>query len=203
MPIKHPNLKLTRLTDALPAWTGEIVPADYMKSASRCVTAAADWWRCGAATQGNEQGIQLHVVLINETGMVCAECAVVGRTTGLSGYQPDIPGGQPHAARHLRPARHLRAGRPRSSQMAAPRAWPGEVHPLRKDFDAAASPTMSRTIIPSCGGTRACMRYPVGPVHAGIIEPDISVFPSSVRRVLRLEEHLGTCTKASKNVSRA
>ncbi len=28
MPIKHPNLQLTRLTDALPAWVGDIATGD-------------------------------------------------------------------------------------------------------------------------------------------------------------------------------
>ncbi|MGH8682944.1 MAG: NADH-quinone oxidoreductase subunit C [Burkholderiales bacterium] len=71
-------------------------------------------------------------------------------------------------------------------------AWPGGVFPLRKDFDAA-------TRFP-----RAADRYPfvkvegegvheipVGPVHAGTIEPGHFRFSVVGEKILRLEERLG------------
>ena len=48
MPITHPNLHLTKLAGAIPAWSGEIKPDDLQPTARACRTAAAGWWHCGA-----------------------------------------------------------------------------------------------------------------------------------------------------------
>src|ERR1035437_9468005 len=104
MPIKHPNLKLARLTDALPAWTGEIAPDDLHEICQQVRDGGGRLvalWGSDARQQGRGsdtlpaepacgssrvapppapegysppcrgRGFMLHVVLLNETGMVC------------------------------------------------------------------------------------------------------------------------------------
>ena len=71
-------------------------------------------------------------------------------------------------------------------------AWPAEAFPLRRDFDAAGLP-------PNALADYEFVRVegdgvheiPVGPIHAGIIEPGHFRFSVVGEKVLRLEERLG------------
>ncbi len=71
-------------------------------------------------------------------------------------------------------------------------AWPDNFHPLI-DVDAPASPTVPvadhYAFVPVEGD--GVHEIPVGPVHAGIIEPGHFRFSVVGEKVLRLEEHLG------------
>lgn len=70
--------------------------------------------------------------------------------------------------------------------------WPADVWPLRKEFDA-------RTRMPRVEGSYRWIRadgegvyeIPVGPVHAGIIEPGHFRFQAVGEEVINLEERLG------------
>lgn len=89
-------------------------------------------------------------------------------------------------------------GRPERRLGADPRpwlrhaAWPEDVHPLRRDFDGAQQ-------FPAAQERYAFVRVegdgvheiPVGPVHAGIIEPGHFRFSIVGEKVLRLEQRLG------------
>ena len=71
-------------------------------------------------------------------------------------------------------------------------AWPGSIHPLRKSFDGSTVfPTEEDNypFIPVTGN--GVHEIPVGPVHAGTIEPGHFRFSIVGERVLRLEERLG------------
>jgi Ni,Fe-hydrogenase III large subunit len=71
-------------------------------------------------------------------------------------------------------------------------AWPDDAYPLRQDADAAR-------VYPSAEGPYSFVpvegegvhEIPVGPVHAGIIEPGHFRFSIVGEKVLRLEERLG------------
>jgi Ni,Fe-hydrogenase III large subunit/Ni,Fe-hydrogenase III component G len=71
-------------------------------------------------------------------------------------------------------------------------AWPGGVFPLRKDFDAAAGfprgPDQYPFVRVEGEGVH---EIPVGPVHAGTIEPGHFRFSIVGEKILRLEERLG------------
>ena len=71
-------------------------------------------------------------------------------------------------------------------------AWPENVHPLRRDFDGvsqfrAASEPYPFLQVEGDG----VHEIPIGPVHAGIIEPGHFRFSVVGEKVLRLEERLG------------
>jgi Ni,Fe-hydrogenase III large subunit/Ni,Fe-hydrogenase III component G len=71
-------------------------------------------------------------------------------------------------------------------------AWPGGQFPLRKDFDAGArfEPGEDRYAFVRVEG-EGVHEIPVGPVHAGTIEPGHFRFTIVGEKVLRLEERLG------------
>ena len=71
-------------------------------------------------------------------------------------------------------------------------AWPEDVFPLRRDVDAARSfaPGDDRYAFVPVEGD-GVHEIPVGPVHAGTIEPGHFRFSVVGEKVLRLEERLG------------
>ena len=71
-------------------------------------------------------------------------------------------------------------------------AWPADFFPLRRDADAARSFVLEQehyAFVPVSGD--GVHEIPVGPVHAGIIEPGHFRFSVVGEKVLRLEERLG------------
>jgi Ni,Fe-hydrogenase III component G len=71
-------------------------------------------------------------------------------------------------------------------------AWPEDAFPLRKDFDATGRPGRDedRYAFVTVGG-EGVHEIPVGPVHAGTIEPGHFRFSIVGEKILRLEERLG------------
>jgi Ni,Fe-hydrogenase III large subunit/Ni,Fe-hydrogenase III component G len=69
-------------------------------------------------------------------------------------------------------------------------AWPGDAHPLRRDFDFRGTDTPEDYAFVRVAG-EGVHEIPVGPVHAGTIEPGHFRFSVLGERVLRLEERLG------------
>ncbi|HEY6865117.1 MAG TPA: NADH-quinone oxidoreductase subunit C [Burkholderiales bacterium] len=71
-------------------------------------------------------------------------------------------------------------------------AWPEDVHPLRKDFDAAKTFPQEPDRYPFVKVEgEGVHEMPVGPVHAGTIEPGHFRFSIVGEKLLRLEERLG------------
>jgi Ni,Fe-hydrogenase III large subunit len=74
-------------------------------------------------------------------------------------------------------------------------AWRGGQHPLRRDFPLAGGPEAETA--PDCEYPfrpvegEGVYEIPVGPVHAGIIEPGHFRFQAVGETILSLEEHLG------------
>ncbi len=71
-------------------------------------------------------------------------------------------------------------------------AWPEDAFPLRRDFDAAKLPAnrLADYAFVRVEGD-GVHEIPVGPIHAGIIEPGHFRFSIVGEKVLRLEERLG------------
>ena len=71
------------------------------------------------------------------------------------------------------------------------RAWPGGVFPLRKEFDIGTSLPASDDCYPFVKVEgEGVHEIPVGPVHAGTIEPGHFRFSIVGEKILRLEERL-------------
>ncbi len=232
MPIKHPHLKLKRISDTIPVWAGELASADLYEVCQQVREGGGRLvalWGCDE--RGNGGGYGLHVALVNETGLVCLNVALPAEQPGY----PDISQIFPAASRMQRAVYDLLGIYAREGQdhrkWLRHGAWHGGSFPLRKDFDVATSllpphrgkggmgvesgsamegeistPTLT---LPLQGGGKESMAYeqddypfvqvegqgvheiPVGPVHAGIIEPGHFRFSIVGEKVLKLEERLG------------
>lgn len=193
MPIKHPSLKLTRLTDALPAWSGEIAPHALPEVCQQVCDGGGRLvalWGSDARHDGG--GFTLHVVLVNESGLVCLNVLL----PEAHPHYPDISRIFPAAARMQRATYDLLGIHAEEAadhrKWLRHAAWQGGSFPLRKDFDAAASHTDDPDNYPfvTVAG-QGVHEIAVGPVHAGIIEPGHFRFSVVGEKVLRLEERLG------------
>ena len=193
MPIKHPNLKLTRLTDAVPTWAGEIAVENLLEICRQVRDGGgrlvALW---GSDARELRGGFMLHVTLINETGLVCLHVPL----PEAHPHYPDLACIFPAAARMQRATYDLLGMH--AEEAADHRkwlrhgAWHSGSFPLRKDFDAAASRTDEAEDYPFVQVEgQGVHEIAVGPVHAGIIEPGHFRFSVIGERVLRLEERFG------------
>jgi Ni,Fe-hydrogenase III large subunit/Ni,Fe-hydrogenase III component G len=71
--------------------------------------------------------------------------------------------------------------------------WPADVYPLRKDFDPASLPPAPRgleSFEPRPVEGEGVVEVPVGPIHAGVIEPGHFHFAAIGELVLQLEARL-------------
>jgi Ni,Fe-hydrogenase III large subunit/Ni,Fe-hydrogenase III component G len=135
MPITHPNLHLTKLPGAIPAWLGEIKPDDLQpicrnvcEGGGRLVAL----WGSDEREQG--KGYTLHVALVNETGLICLRVPLPAEQPGY----PDISQIFPVANRMQRAAYDLLGidtqGGHDHRKWLRHGAWHGGSFPLRKDF---------------------------------------------------------------------
>jgi Ni,Fe-hydrogenase III large subunit/Ni,Fe-hydrogenase III component G len=189
-----PNLR--PLPGAMPVWRADV---------------DADTWR-GAAQAVREQGGRLvalwgsdeaadrfavHVALAVREGVLWLTLPLYGRQPEY----PDLGAVYPAAQRMQRAAYDLlgiRAAGADARKWLRHAAWAAGEFPLRKSFDARASVDATRPIEPAADDYlfvtvqgEGVHEIPVGPVHAGIIEPGHFRFSVVGERVLRLEERLG------------
>ena len=71
--------------------------------------------------------------------------------------------------------------------------WPADVYPLRKDFDPASFPPAPRELEsfqPRPVEGEGVVEVPVGPIHAGVIEPGHFHFAAIGELILQLEARL-------------
>jgi Ni,Fe-hydrogenase III large subunit/Ni,Fe-hydrogenase III component G len=202
MPIKHPNLKLTRLTDAMPAWAGEIAPDDLYEICQQVHDGGGRLVALWGSDARSEAGtFRLHVMLVNESGMVCLHVPLPAEQP----LYPDISRIFPAASRMQRATYDLlgiyaREGNDHRKWIRHG-AWPGGSFPLRKDFEAVAARTAEPDDYPFVRVEgQGVHEIPVGPVHAGIIEPGHFRFSVIGGRVLRLEERLGYVHKGTEKL---
>jgi len=197
MPITHPNLHLTKLAGAIPAWSGEIKPDDLQpicQSVQDGGGRLVALWGTDARELGN--GFTLHIALVNETGLICLS---VPLPDGQPGY-PDVSRIFPVANRMQRAAYDLLGIYAHEGQdhrkWLRHGAWHGGSFPLRKDFDAAQSRIDDADNYPFVQVEgQGVHEIAVGPVHAGIIEPGHFRFSVVGEKTLRLEERFGYAHK--------
>jgi len=218
MPITHPNLHLTKLDGAIPAWLGEIKSGDLQPV---CQNVADGGGRLVALWGGDvreqNNGFALHVVLVNEAGLICLSMAL----DAVQPVYPDISRIFPAASRMQRAAYDLLGIYAHEGhdyrKWVRHGAWHG--FPLRKDFDATLGRDPLLNPLPQAGEEanvpspaekgmknicdepdaypfvqvegQGVHEIPVGPVHAGTIEPGHFRFSVVGEKVLRLEERLG------------
>src|SRR5579862_334340 len=176
------------------------VPAHrYLVSASQLLSGCRLAWEQGGqlvalwATDDRdlERGFCLRVVLRDAHGFVMLEHTLPDE----GAHYPDLATIFPVATRMQRAAYDL-VGAQSDSDDQRPwtwqAAWPIDRFPLRRDFVASAAwePGEEDYAFVRVQGD-GVHEIPVGPVHAGIIEPGHFRFQVVGEKVLRLEERLG------------
>ncbi len=122
--------------------------------------------------------------------------------TSLPEEQPELPSQVSSYPAANRPERHVQdmfgirfIGHPDPRRWTRHQGWSEKDFPLRKDFPLSGSPLAETPpdcdypFVPVSG--EGIYEIPVGPVHAGIIEPGHFRFQAEGEDVLRLEAHLG------------
>ena len=189
MPISYPNLKLTPILGAIPAWKGTIEPQELLpvchKVAEGGGRLVALW---GSDERQNAAGYALQLVLVTEAGLICIG---VPLDEAQPAY-PDLSQIFPSALRMQRAVHDLlgitATDSPDSRKWLRHGAWHG--FPLRKDYQPVAIDEPDAYPFVKVEGN-GVHEIPVGPVHAGTIEPGHFRFSIVGERVLRLEQRLG------------
>ena len=192
-----PGLRLEPLAGAIPAWRAAVDPRGWLHA---CEDVAARGGRLAALWASNaaeDTAVNcVRALLVAHEGPICLELRVAEPEAGF----PDLSDIFACAGRMQRAAYDLCGVRAitRGGETADPRpwlrhgAWPGDVFPLRKEVPAASrwptQPDPYAFVVVEGDGVH---EIPVGPVHAGIIEPGHFRFSVVGERVLRLEERLG------------
>ena len=97
------------------------------------------------------------------------------------------------------------AGHPDNRRWTRHKAWAKNSYPLRKDFpvqgepEAITPPDMDYPFVKAYG--QGVYEIPVGPVHAGIIEPGHFRFQAVGELILNLEERLGYVHKGIEKIA--
>ena len=186
------SLQLTELPGAVRAWRAQCAAAellDVCHAVKELGGRLAALW--GSDERDRGAGFALHLALASPEGMLWLRCALPADDL----QYPDLAPIFPPAQRMQRAARDLLG----IDAEAADRrpwlrhaAWQEGDYPLRRDADGAKAfaqggPEYAFVSVAGDG----VHEIPVGPVHAGTIEPGHFRFSIVGEKVLRLEEHLG------------
>lgn len=182
-----------RLPGAMPAYRVRIDPAALRAA---CDEARAEGARLvalwGSDETTRDAGFALHVALALPVGLVWISVPLPAEHP----CYPSINDLFPAANRMQRAAYDLHGIHADESadhrKWLRHGAWPGGTFPLRKDFDSASRfpPSADRYPFVKVEG-EGVHEIPVGPVHAGTIEPGHFRFSIVGEKILRLEERLG------------
>lgn len=176
-----------------PALLCPVGPDDWALAAEAAAAQGCRW----AAGWGDAQGESWVVnALLEKSGDY-----LLLRTV-LPPGRNDLPSQTPHFPGAARPERHARdllgldfTGHPDDRRWVRHQAWGEREFPLRPDFPLAGHPPAVTAPDRGYGFASAhgpeVNEIPVGPVHAGIIEPGHFRFLAVGETVLNLEERLG------------
>ncbi len=178
---------------------------------------AEDWGRLGneasvwgcrwVACWGEDvaDAIRISACFEHAGAYLVARTAVPRATPALPSHTPSYPGAD-------RPERHLRdmlgvvfTDHPDARRWTRHQAWKDSEYPLRRDFPAAGRPPAQTpadhqyNFLPAHGS--GVYEIPVGPVHAGVIEPGHFRFQAVGETVLNLEERLGYVHKGIEKIA--
>jgi Ni,Fe-hydrogenase III large subunit/Ni,Fe-hydrogenase III component G len=189
MTLEKFNVRFARVPGAAPAFRAEVNAIEWMAA---CREANEQGGRLVALWGGERApGFAAHVALATADGLIVL-------TLPLPREEPSYPGIEgifPAAGRMQRAAYDLLGIEAQGSEDRRPwlrhAAWVAGQFPLRNEFagSGAGAGADDYAFVPVAG--EGVHEIPVGPVHAGTIEPGHFRFSIIGERVLRLEERLG------------
>lgn len=186
------RLTLNVLVGAMPVRRTRITTAQWLPVCGAVIEAGGVLQALWATDERDRNGgFLLRAALQDAHGLLILELPLTGEApvyAGLSAFAPA-------AARMQRALFDLTGVRAREEDQRPwlrHGAWPADFHPLRRDADDSlrwpGQQDDYRFVRVSGEGVH---EIPVGPVHAGIIEPGHFRFSVVGEKLLRLEAHLG------------
>ena len=156
-------------------------------------------------SEGNEDTVRINACFEKAGAYLVARTAVPRAAPVLPSHSAYYPGAD-------RPERHIRdllgvifSDHPDARRWTRHQAWKDSEFPLRRDFPAAGRPQAQtpadhqyKFLLAQGSGV---YEIPVGPVHAGIIEPGHFRFQAVGETVLRLEQRLGYTHKGIEKIA--
>jgi Ni,Fe-hydrogenase III large subunit/Ni,Fe-hydrogenase III component G len=137
-------------------------------------------------------GFGIHLAFVTSVGLVWASCILPSDVPVYPDFEPIFPqaGRMQRATFDLLGMSAVNATDERKWLRHG--AWPADAFPLRKDFDGGRHPAQDVDAYPFVRVEgEGVHEIPVGPIHAGTIEPGHFRFSIIGERVLRLEQRLG------------
>jgi Ni,Fe-hydrogenase III large subunit/Ni,Fe-hydrogenase III component G len=191
------GLDLAPVRSATPAWQARI-ERDRLREI--CIAAAARDARLvalwGSDERDRDGGFALHLTLATDGAMLWLSVPL----PGAAPEYPDLADIFLCATRMQRATRDLLGIAAKAADQRPwlrHAAWPAEAFPLRRDFPLARTYPNGIDDYPFVAvAGDGVHEIPVGPVHAGTIEPGHFRFSIVGEKVLRLEERLGYKHKA-------
>jgi Ni,Fe-hydrogenase III large subunit/NADH:ubiquinone oxidoreductase subunit C len=186
-----------------PAQAIQVTTDDWGRFAELAKGASCRWVAAWADDLGTDFAV--HACFEKHGGYLVARTRVAKATPLLPSHTPYYPAAN-------RPERHIQdlhgiafADHPDTRRWTRHRAWKSSQFPLRRDFPAAGHP--AETTPPDdaykflFAHGAGVYEIPVGPVHAGIIEPGHFRFQAVGEHVLNLEERLGYVHKGIEKIA--
>jgi Ni,Fe-hydrogenase III large subunit/NADH:ubiquinone oxidoreductase subunit C len=179
--------------------------------------AATDWGRFGAEAalsgwrwaavwgEDGETEFRVQAAFEKSGSYFIARTAVPAAAPVIASHTPYFPAAD-RMERHLRDMFGVDfADHPDARRWTRHQAWKENQHPLRKSFAAGTAPSTltapDDTYKFLFAQGNGVYEIPVGPVHAGIIEPGHFRFQAVGERVLNLEERLGYVHKGIEKIA--
>ena len=196
------------LAKPLADWSGlvarlQVQPGDWGGTAELAAGQGLRW--CGCWGDHSAQTIIVRALLYGSDGHLLLQAAV-------NEEHPELTSQTPFFLAANRPERTLQdmfgvrfIDHPDRRRWLRHQAWKDDEFPLRSDFPVAgrrldATPPDCDYPFPQVEG-EGVYEIPVGPVHAGIIEPGHFRFQAVGETILRMEEHLGYVHKGIEKIA--
>ncbi|MCI0666518.1 MAG: NADH-quinone oxidoreductase subunit C [Methylococcaceae bacterium] len=215
--LTEPPRGLDGFLEALAAAHIAASPGAWLPPAKTLEVAAADWGRCAEKAAGS--GIRWVAGWAEDRqGALCVNACLENQgdylvlRTSLATDRPELPSQAPYYWAADRSERNMQdlygirfIDHPDPRRWIRHQAWPEDSYPLRKTFPVQGQPpaeTPPDRDYPfiAAEGT-GVYEIPVGPVHAGIIEPGHFRFQAVGETVLNLEERLGYVHKGIEKIA--
>ncbi|MGR9105817.1 MAG: hydrogenase large subunit [Gammaproteobacteria bacterium] len=199
-----PSVRLEAFGNGLsPVKTFEVSAGEWGRCAERAQQSGIRWVAAWAEDRRND-------LLVNTCLESRGEYLLL--RTALEKENPQLPSQAPYFWAADRSERHIQdlygirfAGHPDPRRWTRHQAWPELSHPLLKTFPVQGLPpeeTPPDRDYPFITAEGAGVyEVPVGPVHAGIIEPGHFRFQAVGETVLNLEERLGYVHKGIEKIA--
>jgi Ni,Fe-hydrogenase III large subunit len=193
-----------RVRDPLPGLRADLIlePSDWGKAARIAVESGLRW--SGLWGDHRQPEIAVMALFFGADGHLLLRTEVAEKAPELPSQAPFFVAAE-RPERHLRDMLGVRFNAPDARRWTRHQAWSEGDFPLRRDFPvpgtpAAKTPPDAGYPFPAVAG-EGVYEIPVGPVHAGIIEPGHFRFQAVGETILRMEEHLGYVHKGIEKIA--